>query len=125
MNIVGVGIDLANIDTMRNEIENNPHFINDVFTSKEREWCESYHDPSERYSSRFAVKEALFKALPQLIQNQIGWLDIEIITGNNGKPEVVPSNKCGSLLKQIGVKNIFISISHEGGLAVGLIILSG
>ena len=115
---------MVNIGTMRNEIANNPNFIKDVFTSAEGEWCEAYFDPSERYSSRFASKEAFYKALPERIQNKVGWLDIEIITGSNGKPEIVPSEKCKSMLKQISVKRMFLSIAHESGLAIAYVILS-
>ena len=125
MSIIGVGIDMVNIGKMRAEIANNPNFIKDVFTAAEGESCEAYFDPSERYSSRFAAKESFYKALPQWIQNKVGWLDVEIRVGSNGKPEIVPSEKCKSLLKQIGVKRIFLSIAHESGLAIAYVILSG
>lgn len=125
MSILGVGIDMVNIGNMRTEIANNPNFIKDVFTSAEREWCEAYFDPSERYSSRFAAKEAFYKTLPQWIQNKVGWLDVEIRAESNGKPEIVPSEKCKSMLKQISVKRIFLSIAHESGLAIAYVILSG
>ena len=125
MSIIGMGIDMVNIGNMRTEIENNPNFVKDVFSSAEGEWCEAYFDSSERYSSRFAAKEAFYKALPHRIQNKVGWLDVEIIAGSNGKPEIVPSKKCKSLLKQIGVKRIFLSIAHESGLAIAYVILSG
>ena len=116
---------MVNIGNMRTEIANNPSFIKDVFTSAEGEWCEAYFDPSERYSSRFAAKEAFYKALPESIQNKVGWLDVEIIPESNGKPEIVPSMKCKYFLKQIGVKRISLSIAHESGLAIAFVILSG
>ena len=125
MSIIGMGIDMVNIGNMRAEIANNPSFVKDVFSSAEGEWCEAYFDSSERYSSRFAAKEAFYKALPHRIQNKVGWLDVEIIAGSNGKPEIVPSKKCKSLLKQMGVKGIFLSIAHESGLAIAYVILSG
>jgi len=125
MSIIGVGIDMVNIGKMRAEIANNPNFIKDVFTAAEGESCEAYFDPSERYSSRFAAKESFYKGLPQWIQNKVGWLDVEIRVESNGKPEIVPSEKCNSLLKQSGVKKIFLSIAHESGLAIAYVILSG
>jgi holo-[acyl-carrier protein] synthase len=124
MSIIGMGIDIVNIGKMRAEITNNPNFIKDVFTAAEGESCEAYFDPSERYSSRFAAKESFYKALPQWIQNKVGWFDVEIRVGSNGKPEIFPAEKCKSLLKQIGVKRIFLSIAHESGLAIACVILS-
>ena len=125
MSIIGVGIDLVNISDLRTRIEHNPSFLKHVFSLSGEEWCKAYFDPSERYSGRFAAKEAFYKALPPWIQNEIDWLDVEIIAGSNGKPEIVTSEKCKSLLKQIGVKRIFLSIAHESGLAIANVILSG
>ena len=125
MSIIGVGLDIANISDLRTRIEHNPSFLKYAFTLAEAEWCKAYFDPSERYSGRFAAKEAFYKALPPWVQNEIDWLDVEIIAGSNGKPDILPSEKCNTLLKQIGVKKIFLSIAHESGLAIAFIVLYG
>ena len=125
MSIIGVGIDLVNISELRTRMEHNPSFLKHVFSLEEEEWCKAYFDPSERYSGRFAAKEAFYKALPPWIQNENDWLDVEIIASSNGKPEILPSKKCKSLLKQIGVKETFLSIAHEHGFAIAFIVLSG
>lgn len=124
MSIIGVGIDMVNIDNMRTEIANNPNFVKDIFSSAEQEWCDAYFNPSERYSTRFAAKEAFYKALPKKAQDGISWLDVEIRVGSNGKPEIKPSKKCKSLLKKATVKKIFLSISHESGFAIAYVILT-
>ena len=125
MSIIGVGIDLVNISDLRTRIEHNPSFLKHVFSLSEEEWCKAYFDPSERYSGRFAAKEAFYKALPQWVQNEIDWLDVEIIASSNGKPEILPSKKCKTLLEQIGVEKIFLSIAHENGFAIAFIVLCG
>ena len=125
MAIIGVGIDLVNVSDLRARIERNPFIIKHVFSLNEAEWCKAYFDPTERYSGRFAAKEAFYKALPPWVQNEVDWLDVEIIAGSNGRPEILPSEKCKGLLKRMGVKEIFLSIAHEGGFTIALTVLCG
>ncbi|MBW1793175.1 MAG: holo-ACP synthase [Deltaproteobacteria bacterium] len=125
MTIIGVGVDLVNISELRTRIERNPSILKHVFTLAEVEWCQAYFDPAERYSGRFAAKEAFYKALPPWVQNETDWLDIEIIAGSNGRPEVQPSKKCKTLLQQVGASKIFLSIAHQSGLAIAFIVLCG
>jgi holo-[acyl-carrier protein] synthase len=125
MSVIGIGTDLVHIDRIRSEIERNPAFTKNVFTQAEIDWCEACFDPATRYSGRFAAKEAFYKALPTRIQNETTWLDIEILSGSNGKPEIRPSLNCNSLLRRFGVSTISVSISHENEFAIAFIIFSG
>jgi holo-[acyl-carrier protein] synthase len=125
MTVIGVGVDLVDVSDFRKRVKRNPKFLGHVFSSAEKEWCEAYFDPGERYSARFAAKEAFYKALPFQVQNKIDWKDIEIVPGPNGKPEVLPSEKCHVLLKQIGVERVLLSLSQESGMAISFIVLCG
>ncbi len=53
------------------------------------------------------------------------WHDIEILNNKLGKPEVRLYNNTASRAKELGVKNIFLSISHEKEYSVAQIILEG
>ena len=125
MRIVGTGVDLVSVDKLRFRIQKNPAFVQHVFTHPEREWCEAYFDPAERYAGRFAAKEAFYKALPTAIQDQIDWLDIEVIPSANGKPEIHLLKTCQSWLTAGKTLDISLSISHEGGFALAFVVLSG
>lgn len=87
-------------------------FLEKVFTEKEIEYCESKGAGKyNSYAARFAGKEAVFKAISDLLDNKysIQWKDIEILNDDNGKPYVN--------LKNIK-SNIEISLSHEKDYAI-------
>ncbi len=85
-------------------------FLEKIYTQKEIEYCESKKAMKyEHYAARFAAKEAIFKAISTLIEedNKIEWKNIEIENKQSGKPVV---NFVNINLSQI--ENIDLSISH-------------
>lgn len=123
MAIAGVGVDLVDVNDMRIRLERNPALVHHLFTPSEREWCDVYHDPAERYAGRFAAKEALYKALPTNIQNHTDWLDVEVLPATSGKPEIVLSETCREELNSGNIGPICVSISHENGFAIAFVVL--
>ena len=112
------GTDIIEIDRIKSSIEENgDNFLNRIYTKKEIEYCESKKNAKyQHYSARFAAKEAVFKALSQLLKDkyEISWLDIEIINLENGKPTV-------TLLKKLeNIDYIELSISHSRDYAVAM-----
>ena len=89
---VKCGIDIIEISRVKESIENiGDNFLNRVYTKKEIEYCESRGKSKyEHYAARFAVKEAVFKALSQMVKNkyEITWKDIETINDEQGRPKV-------------------------------------
>ena len=62
--IVGTGIDIAEVQRIRNAIERHgERFLKRVFTDGEIQYCESKANRAERYAARFAAKEAGMKAI--------------------------------------------------------------
>lgn len=102
------GTDIIEIERVKECIDNlQDKFLNRVFTKGEIEYCESRKKQKyQHYAGRFAAKEAIFKAVSELLNNkyQINWKDIEILNNKNSKPEVN--------LKLENIENIDISISH-------------
>ncbi len=110
--IVGIGIDLIEIERIKKACEENPRFIERIFTEKEREYCFKFNEPYEHLAVRFAGKEATFKA----IGHRIGWKDVEIINEISGKPNLFIKN----LDKEISAH---ISLSHNRTIAGAVVIL--
>ena len=90
------GTDIIEIGRIRNSIEElGDNFKNKIFTEKEIEYCESRKKAKyQHYAGRFAAKEAIFKAVSELLNNkfEISWRDGEIINDENGKPRVTIKN---------------------------------
>ena len=106
------GTDIIEIDRIKQSIEETDEkFCERVYTKKEIEYCESKKNQKyQHYSARFAAKEAVFKAVSELLQNKydISWQDIEITNDDNGKPHVNIFKK--EIMQNI--ESIDISISH-------------
>jgi holo-[acyl-carrier protein] synthase len=78
---------------------------------------------AERLAGRFAVKEAVLKALGTGKSQGILWRDVETIRGAMGKPEVKLYGKALNYMKKLNGKQIFVSITHDGGKAVAFVII--
>jgi holo-[acyl-carrier protein] synthase len=121
--IVGLGVDIAEIDRMAAAIERHgEHFLRRVFTPDEIAYCERHRDNAERYAGRFAAKEATMKALGTGWRRGVRWLDIEVVRNPGGKPSVALRGVAKEFGAQLGVKNIVLSITHSGNLALAQVI---
>ena len=106
------GTDIIEINRIKESIESlGENFKNKIYTKKEIEYCESKKNAKfQHYAGRFAAKEAIFKAISELLDDkyEISWKDAEIINNEQGKPRVTFISK--KIQKKI--ENIDISISH-------------
>ena len=116
------GVDIIEISRIKESIDNiGNNFLNRVYTKNEIEYCESKgRSKYEHYAARFAVKEAVFKALSEMVDDKysITWKDIETINDEQGRPKVevlfIQGNK---------IENIDISISHCKEYAVANVVV--
>lgn len=74
-------------------------------------------------AGRFAAKEAAVKALGTGFSMGITALQIEVRTNSSGAPKLTFYEKAKERADWLGVKSIFLSISHERTLAVAMVIL--
>ncbi len=77
-----------------------------------------------RLAGRFAVKEAVAKALGTGI-GEFNWTDIEVVCDGLGKPDLVLHNKAQSMAAAQGLVQWSISISHTETHAIGLAVAIG
>jgi holo-[acyl-carrier protein] synthase len=124
--IVGLGLDIAEIDRMQAAIERHGRpFIERLFTAAEIAYCERHRNRFERYAARFAVKEAAMKALGTGWRHGVRWQDFEITNAAGGKPTLRISGVAAEFAEKLGVKNISISITHSGNFALAQVIFEG
>ena len=121
--IVGTGIDIAEVDRIASSIERfGRRFLERVFTADEIRYCESKANKSERYAGRFAAKEAAMKALGTGWRRGVRWRDIEVIREPSGKPSLALKGAAKRIADGLGVKNISVTITHSGNLALAEVI---
>lgn len=117
---VTCGTDIIEISRIKKAINSKKdRFLKKIYTENEINYCEKKNNSKyEHYAARFAAKEAIYKALNNLLEDKISWLDVEIVNNKTGKPEVVFLNKIDKDLYDIE-----ISISHCREYAVANIIV--
>ena len=121
--IAGIGIDIVNMDRMKRITERwGRRFIEKVFTRGEEEYAFSKKYPYIHLSGRFAIKEALFKALKSGIIPG-GWKEIEIYNDKGGAPEIRFSGNLKRLVAERGITYTHVSISHDHSYSIGQVIL--
>lgn len=122
MRIVGLGIDLCDIERVRSLLERYPRFAERCFTPHEREYAFRYARPERRLAARFAGKEAVMKSLGTGWR-RIRWQDVEITGG--GKPTVRVSGTAARRAEHLGVTGFEITITHTDTDAMVMAIALG
>lgn len=123
MNIIGLGIDLAEVSRVRRLLEKNPEaFRRRCFTDREWEYAHRFVDPSERLAARFAGKEAVMKSM-FTGWRRIPWKDVEITGG--GPPGVNLYGNAKRRADMLGITDIKITVTHTGDNAMVFVISLG
>lgn len=114
--ILSTGVDLAEVDRIQSALEDprsGQRFRARVFTEAEIAYCEQkQRGKYESYAGRFAAKEAVMKALGRGWGAKVRWLDIEVVRGNGGKPDIALHDKTAALAAELGIRRWAVSITH-------------
>lgn len=117
--IHGTGTDILHIDRIRSLYLSNPEdvFFTSVFTEKERKLIQAKQVPLYSYATRFAGKEAVFKAL-RIHSDDIRLNEIEILENEKGAPTVTLYGNALNLAHQAEITRIHISLSYDTDYAI-------
>ena len=124
MHIIGIGLDLVEVDRVAKAIE-RPRFVERVYTPGEIAACEGRGaGRAASYAARFAAKEAFLKALGTGLRG--GTLqEIEVLNDLLGKPKLIVHGFFGELAAQHGVVDIHLSLTHTRMYAAAQCLLWG
>lgn len=122
MRIIGLGVDLAEVDRVGGLLGRYPRFAERCFTEHEREYAFRFATPERRLAARFAGKEAVMKSLGTGWR-RIRWTDIEITGG--GKPTVRLTGTAARRAKMLGVNEVLITITHTDTSALVMAVAVG
>ena len=123
MKILGIGIDIIEIEKVEKLIKNKPRFIDRIFTENEKKYFEQKKFKPQTIAGNFCAKEAISKALGSGVRN-FNFKDIEIIRDELGKPIVKTYNNLEVICIEYNVSDIFISISHSDNYATANAMIS-
>jgi holo-[acyl-carrier protein] synthase len=121
--IVGVGIDVAEIERFEAALARTPGMAERLFTPAELQLPSGASRGLASLAARFAAKEALAKALgaPAGLQ----WLDAEISTTLSGQPVLTVRGTVAARATALGVRAWHVSLSHDAGIASAVVIAEG
>ena len=127
--ILGIGTDLVDSRRIANSLDRfGTRFETRIFTEKEIEIARSRPDPATFYAKRFAVKEAVYKALSGAMGAGLGWREAETLNDTNGAPKLYLSGACKTALERLtpeGYKAlVHISLTDELPYAQAFVIVS-
>ncbi len=122
--IVGIGIDMEDVDRVREAIERHGRrFVERVFTPGEIAYVESKANKWERYTARFAAKEAAMKALGTGWDHGVSWRDVEIVNDPGGCPTLHLHGRAKEVADGKGCTRTWVSLTHTRRQAAAQVIL--
>lgn len=115
MRILGVGIDIVEVERFRSAVrKGKDRFLGRIFSKRELAELKKRRDPAEGLAARFAVKEAVIKAFGDRNDAPVSLAEIEVVKTDGGVPQVT--------LPHRGLQ-VLISLSHARGYAVANAVL--
>jgi len=112
--IVGVGIDVVDIERFGRQLERTPGLRDRLFNEVERELN------ADSLAARFAAKEALAKALGAPVG--LRWTDVTVARGADGRPHLQVAGTVAERAAVLGVTGFHVSLSHDAGIASAVVV---
>ena len=117
MPVIGVGIDVVDIERFGGSLSRTPGLGPRLFTPLELERSLA------SLAARFAAKEAVAKALGA--PGDMHWHDAEVVSEDSGRPLLELRGTVLSRANDLGVTSVHLSLSHDAGIASAVVVLEG
>jgi holo-[acyl-carrier protein] synthase len=115
--ILGLGIDVVDVARFAQTLERTPALLQRLFTESEQ------HLGLNSLAARFAAKEALAKALGAPVG--LSWTDATVLRGESGRPSFDITGTVAARAREIGVRSMHVSLSHDAGIASAVVVVEG
>jgi holo-[acyl-carrier protein] synthase len=115
MGLVGIGVDVVDVDRFSLAVVRTPGFVARVLTEDERTGS------PQSLAARFAAKEALAKALGAPVG--LRWHDAVVRGQPSGQPRFDVTGTAAQACRDRGAATIHLTLSHDGGMAVAMVVL--
>lgn len=123
--ILGIGIDLVDVRRFEGIIFRwQERFLRRIFTPAEIGYCNTKKNPAQRFATRYAAKEAVIKALFPKNMEGVNYQEIGI-DEEDGRPVVHLHGTSEKYAEELGVKKIFVMITHDGNYGAAQVVLEG
>ncbi|MEU1051090.1 holo-ACP synthase [Streptomyces sp. NPDC005876] len=123
MSIIGVGIDVAEIERFGAALARTPEMARRLFLDSELCLPSGERRGVASLAARFAAKEALAKALGA--PGGLLWTDAEVYVEDSGRPRLRVTGTVAARAAELGVATWHVSLSHDAGVASAVVIAEG
>ena len=124
--ILGLGLDLVDRQRIQRLLERHGEaFLRRVFLDGEVRPGIGEAGKAAHVAGLFAAKEATMKALGTGWAEGVGFRQIEVLRQASGAPSLRLHGEARRRADALGVRNLWLSISHDGASAVAVVILEG
>ncbi|CAL9479585.1 MULTISPECIES: holo-ACP synthase [unclassified Streptomyces] len=123
MSIIGVGIDVAEIDRFAAALERTPGLAQRLFRDSELLLPGGQRRGIASLAARFAAKEAVAKALGA--PPGLHWTDAEVYVEDSGQPRLRVTGTVAARAAELGVQSWHVSLSHDAGVASAVVVAEG
>lgn len=119
LNILGIGIDLVEVDRIRRLVNKYPKFIDRLFTKEEIDYCNSKKNRLVHFAGKFAAKEAVIKSMG-VGNKSLKLRGIQVSVNKNSIPKINLQGIAFSFAKDKNIEEILISITHTKEYAIAI-----
>jgi len=121
----GIGTDILKMDHLVAEyLKPEDPFARKTYTEEELRQAALRENPLCYFATRFAGKEAVFKALNRSAEN-VSLNEIEILNWDSGQPYVNLHGKIEEDARKAGIEKVLISLSYDTEYAIAYAIAIG
>jgi holo-[acyl-carrier protein] synthase len=122
--MIGVGIDLVDIDRFRRTLQRTPSLRTRLFTAVELDDVAGQVDPVPSLAARFAAREAVMKALGVGL-GAFGFHDVWVVRAETGRPLLAFAGRAADLSADAGVTAWHLSLTHTDLTAGAYVVADG
>jgi holo-[acyl-carrier protein] synthase len=119
--VVGIGIDVVDIERFRRSLRRTPSMRTRLFTRVELEFVAAQADPAPSLAARFAAREAAMKALG-LGLGAFGFHDVWVERASSGAPSLAVTGTAAQLAADAGVSRWHLSLTHSDLVAAAYVV---
>lgn len=116
MSVIGIGIDLVDIERFREALTRTPSMRTRLFTESELAYVAPKVDPVPSLAARFAAREAVMKSLG-LGLGAFGFHEVWVKRAESGAPSLVITGRAKGLADEAGIGAWHLSLTHSATTA--------
>jgi holo-[acyl-carrier protein] synthase len=124
VSVIGIGVDLVDIDRFRRALERTPSMRTRLFTDVELAYVAPQADPVPSLAARFAAREAVMKSLGVGL-GAFGFHEVWVERADSGRPSLAFGGRAAALADEAGVVAWHLSLTHSDVMAAAYVIADG